>query len=878
MTRTKSKTAPAQRRPLGHESLEQRIVLDATGLEGNPYTPDLDLSAIATQEVVAGDTLTLDLLTAGGTISDPDGEGNESGDTFRFMLDPDVPDDTPTGATITSDGVLTWTPTESQLGTFEIVIIVVDEGSPVLADAETITVVVSSANASPEVDLNGSEEGTGYAASFTEGDDPVTIVDDENLTVSDEDNTELVSASIIITNASDGEDEVLSVDTTDTNISAEFDESTNTLTLTGADTLENYQKVLRTLTYENTSASPTEGDRTIEVLVRDGDAVSDAAVSTVTVSGENTTPEVDLNGETDGQNSTATFVEGAGAVSIVDASMTVVDADNDNLDIAVITISNLMDGDAELLAVDTTGTNITAGYNNANGVLTLSGSDTVANYQQVLRTLTYNNTSDDPSTDPRAILVIVSDGANYSTIRTSTISITTANDAPAFADLETQTAYVGEEMVVVVTASDVDSSDTLTFSLDTSNSPASATITQTGANTAEIRWTPGASDEGNSVGFAVLVSDDGTPVMSDNLEFSAMVNAARPTVDLNGDSEGTGFLVSFIENDFAVPLAEPDVAITTDSSTTITSATVTITNFSDGTAEVLAADTTGTSITASYDDTTGILSLTGVDTIANYQSVIASLSYQNTSEDPTAGDRAIEVVVNDGVVDSLPATATVTVFAINDVPDLTLPAPYDAPETPVEVTEFTTVSFTATGTDLDHTADELQFLIDSDDSGLPDGAAIPTITNPGGVFSWTPDATGTYSFRILLVDSEGDVDQELVTFTVVDDTTAPTVVTAPSGDLTGSIGSLTVTFSEAMGSAAFDIGNYTLEIVGGTNDGTVVSFVDLTQVSDTSVTLNLATDLAIESYELTLDNSLIDDLAENLLTGDNTFDFAVLGT
>ena len=52
-------------------------------------------------------------------------------------------------------------------------------------------------------------------------------------------------------------------------------------------------------------------------------------------------------------------------------------------------------------------------------------------------------------------------------------------------------------------------------------------------------------------------------------------------------------------------------------SATLTGATATITNLLDGTDEVLAVDTTGISIGAVYDSGTGVLSLTGADTVAN---------------------------------------------------------------------------------------------------------------------------------------------------------------------------------------------------------------------------------------------------------------------
>ena len=94
---------------------------------------------------------------------------------------------------------------------------------------------------------------------------------------------------------------------------------------------------------------------------------------------------------------------------------------------------------AEVLAADVTGTSITAVYDTGTGVLTLSGSDTVANYQQVLRTITYNNTSENPTTTARIITYVANDGTangdNTSPVATATVSMTAVNDAPMFTTL-----------------------------------------------------------------------------------------------------------------------------------------------------------------------------------------------------------------------------------------------------------------------------------------------------------------------------------------------------------------------------------------------------------------------------------------------------------
>lgn len=53
--------------------------------------------------------------------------------------------------------------------------------------------------------------------------------------------------------------------------------------------------------------------------------------------------------------------------------------------------------------------------------------------------------------------------------------------------------------------------------------------------------------------------------------------------------------------------------------------------------DVLTADTTGTDISASYDPTTEILTLTGTASVADYQQVLRSVAYSSTAADPSGG-------------------------------------------------------------------------------------------------------------------------------------------------------------------------------------------------------------------------------------------------
>ena len=95
---------------------------------------------------------------------------------------------------------------------------------------------------------------------------------------------------------------------------------------------------------------------------------------------------------------------------------------------------------------------------------------------------------------------------------------------------------------------------------------------------------------------------------------------------------------------------------------TLASATVKITGGTfAGDGDVLAADTTGTSIAASYDSTTETLTLTGSDTLAHYQQVLDSVTFASGA-DPTNGNsnptRTLSWTVNDGSLTSAAQTET----------------------------------------------------------------------------------------------------------------------------------------------------------------------------------------------------------------------------
>ena len=134
-------------------------------------------------------------------------------------------------------------------------------------------------------------------------------------------------------------------------------------------------------------------------------------------------PDIDLNGNLTGKDFTATFNVNGVPVLTQAATATLADPGTINLTSLTVTITNLADGTAERLTATTTGTNIAQTF--SNGRLRLTGSDTVTNYQQVLRTIAYQNTSSFPDMSDRLITFSASDGTNSSNVATATISCVT---------------------------------------------------------------------------------------------------------------------------------------------------------------------------------------------------------------------------------------------------------------------------------------------------------------------------------------------------------------------------------------------------------------------------------------------------------------------
>ena len=131
-----------------------------------------------------------------------------------------------------------------------------------------------------------------------------------------------------------------------------------------------------------------------------------------------------------------------------------------------------------------------------------------------------------------------------------------------------------------------------------------------------------------------------------------------------------GNTVAYLEDDPATPV-NPGLTVSDGDDSQLESATVAIGAGFDASEDVLAfTDQNG--IGGSYNASTGVLTLTGSATKANYQAALRSVGYRNSdASGPSTADRSISLEVNDGDADSNAVTTTVTVAQVADAPILT---------------------------------------------------------------------------------------------------------------------------------------------------------------------------------------------------------------
>ena len=583
---------------------------------------------------------------------------------------------------ISNDGELVYTPADDANGTATVTVQVQDDGGTDNGGVDTSTeqtfaITVDPVNDAPSVTLSGDQSvdedaGAQSVSGFATGFDPGAANESDQLVadyIVSNDNNDLFSVQPDISN--DGE-----------------------------------------LTY--TPVADANGTATVTVQVQDdggtdNDGVDTSAEQTftITVSPVNDAPVL-ANIET----APLAYTENDEGVPIT-TTLTVGDVDdNAVMTEAFVSITgNYVEGEDVLAFLDQNG--ITGNFVTGTGVLTLSGETTAANYQTALQSVTYENTSENPSTDTRTVSFRTDDGVPLapaplvsSNVLTRDIEVTSINDAPEVVGPEEEA--INEDTPLTfsaangnpITVEDVDAGDgelegTIeasstvllgnTGGLTSFNGNGTDFVTFTGSLAAINAALDGLvydptqnNDEGG--GLFIEVSDQGNTGQGGNevgsLEITINITPVNDAPVLSGIE--TSPLV-YTENDEPTPITGTLIVNDVDNET-MDGATVQIFDNYE-----LNSDNLGfvnqNGITGVFDSNTGTLSLSGTAPAETYQTALQTVTYYNTSQNPSGATRVVQFSTDDGVSPLAPVplessnlvTREIQVIPVNDGPEVFAP-------------------------------------------------------------------------------------------------------------------------------------------------------------------------------------------------------------
>ncbi|MEH2075124.1 MAG: cadherin-like domain-containing protein [Nostoc sp.] len=578
------------------------------------------------------------------------------------------------------------------------------------------------------------------------------------------------------------------------------------------------------------------------------------------------------------------------AITAIDSNITVSDTDSPNLASATVTITNGLVSAQDLLAF-TDQNGITGSYNSNTGVLTLTGSSSVANYQTALRSITYTNSSDDPNTTPRTISFIVNDGTASSTALTRNINVTAVNDAAVATGTNAALTYTEKATTAIdsgITVSDVDSANLVSASVSISSGFISTqdilaftnqngitgnynsntgVLTLTGSSSVanyqtalrSITYTNSSDNPSTTTRTVSFIVNDGTgnsTAITRNINITAVNNAPVATA--------TNSALVYTEN--ATTLIDSGITVSDVDSPNLASATVSITSGFVSAQDTLAF-TNQNGITGSYNSGTGVLTLTGSATVANYQTALQSITYINSSDNPSTTPRTVSFVVNDGTVNSTAVTRNINITAVNDAPVAVNDKITTNKNTPVIISA---TSLLSNDTDVD-ISDVLSI------TGFTQPSQGSLVNNNNGTYTYTPGQNyyGSDGFTYTISDGHGGSSTATVNLTI-NEITPPINGTSGADNLTGTVNGDSIsgllgndTLQGLGDSDTLDGGDGNDSLDGGTGDDSLIGgkgndtyIVD--SIGDTITEgLNAGTDLVKSSVSWVLGANL-----ENLtLTG-----------
>ena len=420
-----------------------------------------------------------------------------------------------------------------------------DETNSACPTAGDVTIVLQAVNDfAPSIRLNGAS--VNFTTSFTEGDTNGAVLVG-NVQIDDEDTVDSVLYNItieLLNGFVPAEDElrVVSIITPATLIES----SQSRVVIQGS--LQNIITALNSVRYFDTNTiNPSTHVRLISFHIIDGDYLSEAAFTYLTVVPVNDAPLIDLSPSNPlSVDNNVLFDVGGSDVAIAPEG-TVADPDNANL-VGMDVVLQEIDSEGNQTSprsdifheslVFTNVIGITGSYDQSTGRISFSGTATLVSYQQLLRSIKYRNSNGSPSLNTRRITVTINDGS----LSASAIAVVIIGNIPMAPVVDLNGARSGQDNAVSFTTkedSPVDLAPQAFITDPDNDNICSAYITYTG---------PGATCTASALSLTSSFGDLGITmsIIANGFSYSVATSfpQCRETVVFNSLLRGMTFAAS----------------------------------------------------------------------------------------------------------------------------------------------------------------------------------------------------------------------------------------------------------------------------------------------------------------------------------------------
>ena len=192
---------------------------------------------------------------------------------------------------------------------------------------------------------------------------------------------------------------------------------TASLTIAGNDTLDHYQTLLRSIKYWDVSANPNTTPRIASIAASDGVFSSKVVSVNIAVIAVNDPPALS------GIPANPLVYHRGHAGAPVAPGLSIADPDSISMTGATIQVTGNYQKGQDMLSF-TANFGVSASFDANSGTLTLTGTTTLANYQALLRSVTYKTKTAAANNVPRTISFAVNDGQALSNPVTRNVTLT----------------------------------------------------------------------------------------------------------------------------------------------------------------------------------------------------------------------------------------------------------------------------------------------------------------------------------------------------------------------------------------------------------------------------------------------------------------------